>query len=268
LLFFLLTSFSLFLLIHNSEFQRSKYLSAFQEIAGRVYLVSSSVESYLNLKNTNVGLMQRIVVLEEEVQRYKKEIENLHDRIHPDSINIGSNQPIYNYSHARVVFKQVSETNNFIVLNKGSNDSIEEDMAVVSAKGEIVGAVVEVTPNFSRVILVLNSGYHPSCIIKNTRFAGSLFWDGKDPRYVHLRGLPSHSTYTIGDTIVTSGYSAVFPEGVFVGVVEDAVKRKNEEFNSLKVHLFTDFSTMDEVIIIRNALRKEQLKMEKGASEE
>ena len=258
----------MFLLIHNSEFQRSKYLSAFQEIAGRVYLVSSSVESYLNLKNTNVGLMQRIVVLEEEVQRYKKEIENLHDRIHPDSINIGSNQPIYNYSHARVVFKQVSETNNFIVLNKGSNDSIEEDMAVVSAKGEIVGAVVEVTPNFSRVILVLNSGYHPSCIIKNTRFAGSLFWDGKDPRYVHLRGLPSHSTYTIGDTIVTSGYSAVFPEGVFVGVVEDAVKRKNEEFNSLKVHLFTDFSTMDEVIIIRNALRKEQLKMEKGASEE
>ena len=256
----------MFLLIHNNEFQRSKYLSVFQEIAGRVYSVSNSVQSYLNLKNTNADLMQRIAILEEEMQGYKKDLENLSDRIQPDSMNTGVNQPNYHYIHARVVSRQVSKSNNYILLNKGSEDGIAEDMAVVSVKG-IIGAVVYVTPHFSRVISVLNSEYHPSCIIKNTRFAGSLFWDGKDSRYIHLRGLPSHSSFTVGDTIVTSGYSATFPEGVPVGVVEDAFKRKNEEYNSLKVRLFTDFSTLNEVLVIRNALQEEQIKIEKGISE-
>jgi len=138
-------------------------------------------------------------------------------------------------------------------------------MAVVSVKG-IIGAVVNVTPHFSRVISVLNSEYHPSCIIKNTGFAGSLFWDGKDPRYVHLRGLPSHFAFTVGDTIVTSGYSAVFPEGVLVGVVEGAFRQKNEEYNSLKVRLFTDFSTLDEAFVVRNTLLEEQTEIEKGGT--
>ena len=232
-----------------------------------MHSVSNGVQSYLNLKTNNTDLIQRIEVLEEEIQGYKSELENLRNRVQPDSINIGFNQPIYRYDHARVVSKQVTNTNNFIVLNKGSNDGVAEDMAVVSVKG-IIGAVVYVTPHFSRVISVLNSEYHPSCIIKNTRFAGSLFWDGKDPRYVHLRGLPSHSVFTVGDTIVTSGYSAIFPEGVLVGVVEGAFKLKNEEYNSLKVRLFTDFSTLDEVFIIRNMLLEEQKKIEKGGSGE
>ena len=207
--------------------------------------------------------MQRIAVLEEEIQGYKSELENFREGVQSDSINIGFDHAVYRFNHARVVSKQVTNTNNFILLNKGSNDGFAEDMAVISVKG-IVGAVVNVTPHFSRVISVLNSEYHPSCIIKNTRFAGSLFWDGKDPRYVYLRGLPSHYFFTVGDTIVTSGYSAIFPEGVLVGVAESAFKQKNEEYNSLKVRLFTDFSTLDEAFVVRNTLAEEQTEIEKG----
>lgn len=262
LLFFFLTAFSLYLLVHSSEFQRSKYLSVFQEMAGRVYSVSNSVQSYLNLKTTNADLMNRIVVLEEEVQNYKKEVQNLTDRVLPDTVSLGNGQ-IYRYTHSRVIHNQISETNNYILLDKGSDDGIVRDMAVVSVKG-IVGVVDNVSPHFSRVIPVLNSRYNPSCMIKNTGFFGSLFWDGKDPRYTSLSRLPSHAAYSVGDTIVTSGYSAIFPEGILVGVVEEAFKRKNEEYNSLKVRLFTDFSTLNEVLIIRDMLREEQIDTEKG----
>jgi len=267
LLFFIIFSFSLNLLIHNSEFQRSKYLSVFQEITGRTYTVSNSIQSYLNLKTINAELMQRIAVLEEEKQAYKKELEDRSDRMRPDTLRLGSEQNLYHYIPARVVHNEIFAPNNFILLNKGTNEGITEDMAVITVNG-IVGVTVIVSPHYSKVNPALNSEYHPSCMIKNTNFFGSLFWDGKDPRYVSLSGLPSHTSFSIGDTIVTSGYSATFPKGVPVGVVVDAFKQKNEEYKSLKVRLFTDFSTLNEVLIIRNPLREEQIKIEKGVISE
>jgi len=207
--------------------------------------------------------MQRIGALEEENQVYKKQLENLNARIHPDTIDAGLYKSIYRYIPAGVIQNQIYETNNYILLNKGSNDGITEDMGVVSVKG-IVGVVMSVTPHYARVIPVINSGLHPTCFIKNTRFLGTLFWEGKDPRYVTLSRLPSHTIYSIGDTVVTSGYSAFFPQGIYVGVIESAFKQKNEEHDALKVRLFTDFSTLSDVFIIRNPLREERMQIEKG----
>ena len=238
----------------------------FQEIAGKVYSVSNSVQSYLNLKSTNADLMQKIAILEENMQIYKKQLENLTDQIQPDLIDIGIDTNIFYYIPARVIKKDLSGPNNFFLLDKGSNHGIAEDMGVVSING-IVGVVTNVTPNFAHVILILSSGCNPSCIIKNTRFPGSLVWDGKDTRYIHLSRLPSHASYTIGDTIVTSGDSAIFPEGLLVGVGEEAFMRKNEEYNSLKVRLFDDFSTLNEVFILWNPLQEERNQIEKGVSE-
>jgi len=232
-----------------------------------MYSVSNSVQSYLNLKKSNAELMQRMAILEEKLQEYQKKIEKLSDRTQPDLIDIGIDQSIYYYIPARVVYNQVTETDNYILLDKGSNDGITEDMAVVSTKG-IVGVIMNVSPNISRVIPVLNSRTHPTCIIKNTKFFGTLFWDGKDPRYIHLSQLPSHSTFEIGDTVVTSGYSAIFPPDVLVGVIEDNLKQTNQENNSVKLRLFTDFSTLSEVYIIRNPLHDEQIKMVKGDNAE
>ena len=267
LLFFFLTAFSLYLLVHNNEFQRSKYLSGFQEIAGRVYAVSNSVQSYLNLKSTNHDLMQRIAVLEGDVQGYKKKLENYSDKISPDTIQFELDPAIYQYIPARVTHNEILGSNNYILLDKGRQDGIMEDMAVVSVDG-IVGVVMRVSAHYSRVLPLLNSGSHTSCVIKTTRFFGSLFWDGKDSRYSYLSQLPSHTLCSVGDTIVTSGYSVTFPEGIPVGVIEEPLKRKNEENNSLKIRLFTDFSTLNEVFIIRDPLRNEKLNIMKGVNAE
>ena len=267
LLFIFLSATSFYFLVNNNEFQRSKYLSVFQEIAGRVYSVSNEVQSYLNLKTINADLMKRIAVLEEDKQIYRKQLDYLYDQMQPDSIKLGINDNIYHYTRARVRHNEMYGPEKYILLDKGSKDEITEDMAVVSVKG-IVGVVTKVTPRTSRVMPILNTGYHPNCMIKNTRFLGLLFWDGKDPRYIHLSQLQSHASYSVGDTVVTSGNSAVFPEGVDVGVIVESSTDKNEENNSVKVRLFTDFSTLNEVHIIKNPLYEELKQIEKGEIEE
>lgn len=270
LLFVLLTSFSFYLFIHNSEFQRSKYLSVFQEMAGRVYLVSNSVESYMSLKTINSDLMRRIAVLEQEMRDYKKEVEILSEQVFPMDVhkyeNIYSN--VFSFIPAQVVNNQINRIgNNYITLNKGTLAGLKEDMGVLSPNG-IVGVVMSVSLHFSRVIPILNPKYQPSCKIKGTDYFGTLSWDGKDSRYISLKELPQHAAFNIGDTIVTSGFSTIFPEGVLVGTVEDTFKKKGENYNSLKVKLFTNFGALSEVLVVVNALKEEQLSIEKEESDE
>ncbi|MDR0733552.1 MAG: rod shape-determining protein MreC [Dysgonamonadaceae bacterium] len=270
LLFSLLAFCSFYLLIYNNEFQRSKYLSAFQEMAGKVYMVSNSVESYMNLKTINSDLMQRIAVLEHEVRDYKKEVETLSELVYP--MDARKHESVYlnafDFIQAQVVNNQISRMgNNYITLNKGALAGLKEDMGVLSSNG-IVGVVVNVSPHFARVIPILNPKYQPSCKIKGTDYFGTLSWDGKDSRYISLKEVPQHADFNIGDTIITSGFSTIFPEGVLVGTVEDTFKKKGDNYNSLKIRLFTNFSALSEVLIVTNAAKEEQLNIEKGENDE
>ena len=269
LLFFLLTYFSLYLFVHNNEFQRSKYLSVFQETAGQIHLVSNSVESYMNLKTINAELMQQVAVLEQELRSVKREVKVLSEQIYPADVHRFEDaySNAYSFLPAQVVNNQVARMdNNYITLNKGSLAGVKEDMGILSPTG-IVGVVISVSPHFSRVLPILNPKYQPNCKIKETNFFGTLSWDGKDPRYSSLKELPQHAEFNIGDTIVTSGFSTVFPAGVPVGTIENKFKNKGESYNSVTVKLFTNFSALSEVLIVVNALKDEQLNIEKGETE-
>jgi rod shape-determining protein MreC len=264
LLFFLLLFLSVFLLIRNNEFQRSKYLTVFQEIAGNVYTVSYSVESYMNLKTTNSDLMQRVASLEQEVLIYQKKLEILTDLTDSHEMKFDTDTLLtYHFIGAQVIHNQTGGIENYITLNKGAKDGIEKDMGVVTSKG-VVGVVIKASPHFSIVIPILNAKYKLNCRIKSSNYSGPLAWEGEDTRYAYLKELPKHATYNVGDTIVTSGYSTVFPEGIPVGTIENLYIQKTENYNSLKVKLFTDFATLSEVMIIRNTLKDEQIAIEKG----
>jgi rod shape-determining protein MreC len=161
-----------------------------------------------------------------------------------------------------VVYNRVSGQENYITLNKGSKDGIEVDMGVISSAG-IVGIIIAVSPNYSLVIPVLNSKFHLSCKVKNNDYFGSLVWDGEDPRYAYLQELPRHVNFEINDTVITSSYSAIFPEGLPVGKVIDSRKQKNDDYTSLKINLFTNFYTLTEVLIVRNIHKEEQQNLQK-----
>ncbi|MBQ0070164.1 MAG: rod shape-determining protein MreC, partial [Bacteroidales bacterium] len=124
-------------------------------------------------------------------------------------------------------------------------------------KNGIVG-IVNVTGNHSaRIISLLNPQMRLSCKLKNSEYFGSLVWDGGSPQYAILEELPKHLKYAKGDTIITSGYSSVFPEGIIVGVVEGRARQLTDSFVSLKVRLTTNFSQLSTVRVISNDMREE-----------
>ena len=135
-------------------------------------------------------------------------------------------------------------------------------MGVVDRNG-IVGIVNVVGPHSARIISFLNSNLRISCKVKGYEQVGSLVWDGKKPDEAILEELPRHAVFNPGDTIVTSGYSTVFPEGVPVGVVLKNLEDYDENFFALRVKLFTDFSTLSTVRIIADNMKEELQRTEK-----
>jgi rod shape-determining protein MreC len=251
------------LIVNNSLFQRSKYLAVVHEVNGNFYAFSGNIKTYLNLKNTNADLLKRIAELENTMYIQKKQIESLRDTKVVKKIEIDATHSVtYTLMPAHVVMNSISSLENYIQLNKGTDDGVEVDMGVISSNG-IVGIVMGVSPHYSLVIPVLNPKFRLSCKMKNNDYFGSLVWDGKDPRYTYLVELPRHVDFDLKDTIVTSGNSMVFPEGLPVGTITNSQKQKNDNYNSLQIQLFTNFSTLTDVLIIKNHLKEEQMNLQK-----
>ncbi len=267
LLFFLLVGISVSLIISNNDFQRSEYAAVESEVVGSIYSVSSSFTSYLRLKTVNEDLVERTADLESRIQYLEAQILAMKDssvareiisRVDFDSV---SN---YTYIMARVVNNSLAG-NNYITLNKGTSSGVVRDMGVFSATG-IVGFVMNASDNYSVVLPVLNPNFHVSCKIKGTNYFGNLSWDGTDITHASLHELPSYTQFKDGDTIVTSGFSLSFPEGIPVGTVEELKQRKNDSFNTLKIKLLTDFGALNEVLLVDKKNREEQTKIEKEAA--
>ena len=263
MLFFLLVIVAVMLNVNNNQFQRSKYLAATYEVTGRVYSVTSAIQAYLNLKSENEALLARVAELENEKYAYEKEIELLGSISRTERIQIDSLRILqYQVTPAKVIYNNTRSPENYIQINKGSENGIKRDMGVMSPSG-IVGVIMDVSPHYSLAISLLNPKFQLNCKLKNKNYSGPLVWDGKDTRYTYLENLPRHADLEIGDTVVTSGYSAFFPEGLPVGVVVDTRKQKNDNYNSAKVKLATDFNALKEVLIIENHFQEEQINLQK-----
>jgi Cell shape-determining protein len=137
-------------------------------------------------------------------------------------------------------------------------------MGVVSTGG-VVGIVSVADEHFSVVIPVLNPKLHISCKLLTGNYYGSLSWDGRDTRYAYLDELPRHAVFKEGDTVVTSGFSAVFPANIMVGTVAKFEKGKDYNFYSLKIKLGTDFWALKSVRVIQNDFHDERTAIEEKA---
>ncbi len=167
----------------------------------------------------------------------------------------------YRIVDAHVVNNSVTRANNFITLDKGSADGIQPEMGVVCGNG-IVGIVYLTAPHHSIVLPVLNAKSNISCKINRTSYFGILNWDGNSSRYAYLKDLPRHSEFALGDTIVTSGHSSVFPVGIPVGTVDDMSDSHDGLSYLLKVRLFTDFARLNDVQVIAPLNYGEQAALE------
>ncbi|MGM9802868.1 MAG: rod shape-determining protein MreC [Muribaculaceae bacterium] len=254
LVFIFYVFISCYLLFHNNPYQQHVYLTSANAVSASVYQGMSTVTSYFNLRDINEDLQERNALLEMEVINLRNQVNNL--QLLSDSTAMPSNINQYEFITARVISNSISSAQNYITINRGESDGLRPEMGIVNQNG-IVGTVDVVGKHFSRVISLLNSNFRLSCKVKGSDSFGSLVWDGKSPYHAVLEEMPRHVKYHRGDTIVTSGYSSVFPEGIIVGTIESDKKEVSDNFISLRIKLTTDFTQLSTVRAIKSDIKAE-----------
>lgn len=250
------------LLFSNNPFQHHIYLSSANVVASGIYRATNNVTSYFSLRDINEDLQTRISDLELENYRLNSVIRAYQEQLYADTMTVDSALTRYHFLISHVINNSINHSHNYITIEKGRLDGIEPEMGVIDQNG-IVGIVNVVGDHTARLISVLNPYLRLSCKVKGEEQVGSLVWDGRDPGEAILEELPKHAKFVKGDTIVTSGYSSVFPEGVPVGTILSGSRDREDNFYTLRIKLFTDFSTLSTVRVIRDKMKDELSVVEK-----
>ena len=250
-LFVFYAAISCFLLFQRNPFQHHVYLTSANAVVSGVYDMAANVTGYINLRDINSDLQRRTAALESEVIALRENNRALRQQLLQDSIRATDSLGRFRFILATVVNNSVVNPYNYITVNKGRLDSIQPEMGVMDQNG-VVGVVNTVSGHHARIISLLNPNFRLSCKLRGNDAFGSLVWDGKSPYEAILEELPKQVRFHKGDTIITSGYSAVFPEGIPVGTIIGSTRGEDDNFNTLRIKLLTDFSTLSTVKVISN----------------
>lgn len=257
LLFLLFESLALVLLVNSTYYQRSVLQSAGNTMTGRFYSSVSNISEYLKLRRTN-----ELLVHENATLRQMKGLSFLKSDTNTFWVHDTMYKQQYRYLVARVINNTVGKRNNYIMLNKGRRQGIDKDMAVITSNG-IVGTVVNVSDNFAWVMSLLNKQTKISGrIIKNNQM-GTVVWNGINHNYGTLTDIPAHVKIAKGDTIMTSGFSYIFPANIMLGTIEDFRVEQGEHFYIIPFKFSVDFNSLDYVYVVKNLMKEEQEKLEK-----
>jgi len=259
--FALLCMVSCIMLFRGNPYQQAVYMTSAGRVSAGVYSAANAVTGYFHLRSINDDLQTRLAALELENLELRRRLLRADEKAFADSVKPDSALMPYSFVIGRVINNSIIRPNNFITIDRGSLDGVAPEMGVVDQNG-IVGIVNVVGPHTARIISLLNSDLRLSCKVKGSDAFGSLVWDGKSPRYALLEELPRHVEFSPGDTVITSGYSVVFPEGIPVGRVVEQQRDADDNFYSLRIELLTDFATLSTVRVIRNFLKDEILTVE------
>lgn len=251
--FYVILSF--ILLFTGNNYQRSVYLTSANLVTGSVYKGSAQVTGYFHLRRINEDLQANNALLQNEVLNLKNQLAQ-YKVLSSDSLLPMKFSDRFGYVSAAVINNNTGHPKNFFTIDKGALDGLKSGMGVVDHNG--IAGIVNVTgPHMSRVISLLNETQHFSVKLKDTEFIGSMCWKGGDPTIGYVEEMPRHAKFNIGDTIVTSGYSTTFPEGIPVGTVLSRVKSGDDSFFTFKVKLATDFRSLSTVRVIKDIYKSE-----------
>jgi rod shape-determining protein MreC len=254
-LFLLIEILSLSLVVQSNKYQQAKYINAAQDLTGYLSQKKSKILQYLYLKEMNLQLVSENQTLKNELEYYK------HNNIaKPVIVEDTVHKQHYSYIISKVVNNTVNKQYNFITLDKGSADGVKPEMAVISSNG-VVGIVESTTENYSLIISVLNRNLKVSAKLKKNNYFGSFEWPGINYRNGILNEIPLHVNINEGDTLVTSGFSAIFPEGILLGYVTDFTDRGGNFFK-ITLQLSNDFKNLNYVYIVTDYRKLEQQTLE------
>lgn len=251
LLFGVLEFISLGLSVQYNAHPEAVFFSKATAVTGRIESVWNSISGYFNLIEVNQKLADqnaRFLI--------KQNFSYLNRDTTITVVNDSLRLQRFTYTPARVISNSVNRRNNFLMIDKGSLDGITKDMGVIGPDG-VVGIVVTVSPHFSSVMSLLHEASQVSAKHQPSGQLGSVVWEGTDYRRVSMRNLPVHVALKVGDSVVTSGFSIIFPEGIPVGRIR-RFKPDQGDYYSVSLDLLTDFNALGWVYVVKNIYRKEQ----------
>mgnify|MGYP000238809491 CR=1 FL=1 len=244
LLFLALEVISVVFIINYNSFQRASFLNSSNAVTATIYNSYTSVVQYFHLAKVNADLSAENAQL--------RNILDLYQDVPLDStLDISKRDTSFNFISAKIINNSVNRQQNYITLNKGRKDGIKPDQGIISSNG-IVGIVTNVSESYAMGLSMLNPRWSVSAKLKKSGYYGSLNWNGKDYKHVDLNEIPFHVELEVGDTIVTSGYSSVFPEGILVGTIASFTRPEGENYYTIDVLLSEDLKSVAYVEVIDN----------------
>ncbi len=266
--FLVLEVVSMVLLFRYNSYQGSVWFSSANAVTGKVYEWDSAVESFFSLSGVNSQLTQRNAFLEEQVRMLDDSIARLTRSQEAAVTRLSSMVPFQGCRliPAKVVANMVNRYDNLITIDKGSADGVKRDMGVVCGMG-VVGIVYLVSEHYSIVIPALNSHSNISCTIQRRGYFGYLRWRGGSSQLAYLEDVPRHAHFKLGDNVVTSGYSSVFPPGVMVGKVLHVFNSADGLSYRVQVKLSTDFARLRDVCLVDDSALQERIDLMRAAQD-
>jgi rod shape-determining protein MreC len=260
LLFVIIELLCFSFIVKYNNYHRVVFLNSSNSVSGFFYEKSSIIKNYFNLQKINDGLASENARLRNQLRQIKESDIYLKAVVPIDS-------SITRAITARVINNSVNKHDNYITLNKGYKDGVRPDMGVISSDG-VVGVVVNVSRNYSTVLSVLNERWSVNAKLLKSNNFGTLKWDGNNPRQAVLSEIPYHVEVNEGDTVVTSGFSTIFPEGINIGTATLIEYNSGDNFKKIWVQLSVDFSNVNYVEVIESRIFKERLDLEKLTNNE
>lgn len=241
-MFLILEVLCIMLLVNNLPYQKRKLVSFGNALSGRFFKTKFNLSNYFHLKEENNLLVNYNALLMSYLYI---------DSTYNDSLAIDTNLWDYKFIPANVIDNNIYDVNNYLIIDKGKKDGIRKDMGVVCENG-IVGKIANVSNNYSSVISMLHSYSVVSARFLDNQHIANVSWGNRDYRFGTLKDIPLHLNPKKGDTIVTSGFSNIYPPDMMIGTVEEMIENNSKDFNTAKIRFSTNFSTLRHVYIIDN----------------
>ncbi len=263
-LFVVLEIICLSLVFNHQEYQQTIWLHSSNGLTGKLFQKINSIKQFVHLQKANNVLSQQNVKLLNQ---------NASSFTSPDTAKgikkdtAGKRQ--YRYYRAEVVNNSISQVFNYITIHRGRKQGIKPDMGVIGPAG-VVGIVRNVSANYAVVMSLLNRKARISALLPRGGNFGTVVWNTSppNPHFGQLLDIPKNMPVKKGDTVVTSGYSAIFPRGLSIGYVTKVGLPSGSNFYQIDIKLATDFQSLQYVYVIENLNAKEQKGLEKKTENE
>ncbi len=239
------------MLFRLNPYHHSIWFGYATQAAGFVAEQRWQLAQYTKLKSENERLSRRNVVLQQNLLAMRRRLAKLEREPSLTESEVTKQTEGLELIPAKVCYNSVRQRDNLMLINRGRADGVAAEQAVLSGTG-IVGIVAQVSENYATVIPLLNSKSSVSCRIRGSEYFGYLHWNGGNPLVATLDDVPVHAHAKVGDTVETSGYSNIFPEGIFVGRVVSVGNSGDGLSLELAVKLGTDLACVNDVMVVVN----------------